>query len=176
VPRFPPNPDHARRLLVALGAPSRLIRHGELVEEAAEALCRGFSALQVPVDAAFVHLGAVLHDAGKIRHPSELTGPGSAHEAAGQRMLLEHGVDADLARTCVSHARWADLPVSLDELVVALADKLWKGVRVADLEERVIDAAAHALGKTRWDVFVGLDDLFERVAAGGGQRLERSAR
>ena len=66
------------------------------------------------------------------------------------------------------------MQVSLEELVVALADKLWKGVRKADLEERVADAVASALGGDRWDLFVELDTLFEEIASEGALRLERS--
>lgn len=66
------------------------------------------------------------------------------------------------------------MPVSLEELLVALADKLWKGVRKRDLEERVIDRVAAALGTDRWNVFLELDTLFEEIAADGSKRLERS--
>jgi hypothetical protein len=66
------------------------------------------------------------------------------------------------------------MEVGLDELLVALADTLWKGVRRADLEERVVDLVADRLGATRWDVFIDLDTLFEAIAADGPSRLERS--
>jgi hypothetical protein len=66
------------------------------------------------------------------------------------------------------------MAVSLEELLVALADKLWKGVRNSALEERVIDEVANATGRSRWDLFVELDSLFEEVAADGSSRLERS--
>lgn len=42
------------------------------------------------------------------------------------------------------------------------------------LVELVIDGAAARVGKTRWDLFVTLDGLFEEVAAEGAHRLERS--
>ena len=65
---------------------------------------------------------------------------------------------------------------SLEDLMVALADKLWKGVRVAYLEERVIDAIASRLGKSRWDLYTSLADVFDEIASAGPDRLERSAR
>jgi hypothetical protein len=68
------------------------------------------------------------------------------------------------------------MEVSLEELLVALADKLWKGVRNPRLEERCIDGIAAALGKARWDIFIELDSSFERIAADGQKRLERSLR
>jgi len=66
------------------------------------------------------------------------------------------------------------MQVTLEELLVALADKLWKGVRNPKLEERVIDLVAAALGRSRWDIFVELDTCFEAIAADGSSRLERS--
>jgi hypothetical protein len=66
------------------------------------------------------------------------------------------------------------MSVSLEELLVALSDKLWKGVRNAQLEERVINEIAKALDRDRWDLFVQLDSLFEEIAADGSARLERS--
>jgi hypothetical protein len=128
----------------------------------------------VPFDAQFVRLGVAIHDAGKILHPAELDGAGAEHEPDGERLLLEHGVDPRLARCCMSHARWSTMDCSLEELLVALADKLWKGARHEELERRVIDAVAGKLGKGVWDVFVELDTAFEEIAAGGAERLERS--
>ncbi|MEI8259228.1 MAG: hypothetical protein WCJ30_26470 [Deltaproteobacteria bacterium] len=58
--------------------------------------------------------------------------------------------------------------------MIALADKLWKGVRSPRLEERVIDEVAAHLGRERWEVFVANDDVFESIAAAGAERLERS--
>ena len=63
---------------------------------------------------------------------------------------------------------------SLEELLVALADALWKGVRRAELEERVVAEVAQRLGKSAWDVFVELDSRFEEIADGGRERLGSS--
>jgi hypothetical protein len=122
-----------------------------------------------------VRAGVVVHDIGKIWHSAELSGPGSSHELTGERVLLERGWDADVARVCWTHARWSDPTCSLEELLVALADKLWRGVRVTDLEERVIDAVAVKLGRDRWDIYTTFSNVFDEVAASGLERLERSA-
>ncbi|MEP7050428.1 MAG: phosphohydrolase, partial [Pseudomonadota bacterium] len=71
-------------------------------------------------------------------------------------------------------ARWPTMTVSIEELLVALSDKLWKGVRKSDLEQRVIDEIASTLQRDRWDLFVELDGIFEDIAADGADRLERS--
>lgn len=164
----------AEALLGDLGAPSRLLTHVWLVGEAAEAILAHLRTLGVAIDADFVRLGVALHDVGKILHPAELDGPGSQHEPAGERLLIQHDVDPKVARCCLSHARWSEMEVSLEELLVALADKLWKGVRQAELERRVIEGAAAQLGKDFWEVFVDLDTAFEEIAAEGPNRLERS--
>jgi hypothetical protein len=158
----------AREVLEAIGAPPRLRVHGALVLEAADALLSTLRQLNVTIDADWVRAGAMLHDAGKTLHPSELDGPGSLHEEAGETLLLSHGVDPRIARCCVSHARWRE-DCALEELVVALADKLWKGVRVPDLEMRVIDRIGD-----RWKNFVALDSAFEAIANEGPKRLARS--
>lgn len=166
--------DDARALLEEIGAPVRLVTHGLLVAEAAEALLVKMRELGIEVDASLVRAGAVLHDAGKSVHPSELGAPGAMHEEEGQRLLLARGVDPALARCCVSHARWNVLPCSLEELLVALADKLWKGVRVEELETKAIDAVVERSGGDRWSLFVDLDTCFEAIANEGPARLARS--
>ena len=171
---FPACRDDARSLLAPLGAPPHLLLHVELVGEAADLLIALFQKHGVPVDDDFVRAGVVLHDAGKIEHPQELFGPGSEHEPGGERLLLAAGVAPALARVCLSHARWREMSVTLEELVIALADKLWKGVRAPDLEERVVAEAAARLGRARWDLFVPFDSCFEDIAEHGHERLERS--
>lgn len=166
--------EDARALLRELGAPERLLRHVELVGEAAELLLADFGRRGVPLDAAWVRAGVVLHDAGKVLHPEELERPGADHEPAGEALLRAHGVSDELARVCVTHARWSAPETTLEELLIALADTLWKGSRKRALEERVIDAAAERLSKPRWDLFVELDSLFEQIAADGAERLARS--
>jgi hypothetical protein len=170
----PASVEDANLLLARLGAPQRLLRHVALVGEAGERLLDLAAALHLPIDAALVRVGIVLHDAGKILVSAELDAPGGEHEPRGQDLLLKQGVSPVVARICLSHARWSEMSVSLEELLVALSDKLWKGVRNAQLEERVINEAAKALDQDRWDLFVQLDSLFEDIAADGSARLERS--
>jgi hypothetical protein len=164
----------AYRLLEQLGASKRLLLHLRLVGEAADLLMQGYTKLGISCDGTLVELGVAVHDAGKIEHPAELDGPGSLHEPAGLALLLARGVQPEVAKCCVSHAAWHVAGVSFEELSVALADKLWKGKREADLELLVIDAAAIKLGVTRWDVYPQLDLLFERITSSASERLRRS--
>ncbi|NHZ62140.1 phosphohydrolase [Massilia genomosp. 1] len=164
----------AYALLHALGASARLLRHLQLVGEAADALIDIYNSLALRFDARLIELGAAVHDAGKIVFPEELDGPGARHEAAGQALMLANGVPPAVARCFVSHAAWQEPGNSFEELSVALADKLWKGKREEELELRVIDMIAAQRGQLRWDVFTTLDSAFEDIAAGGGERLRRS--
>lgn len=170
----PSNRDEALALLVNLGAPPRLVRHAELVDEAAELLIRGIHRLKIPLSADFVRVGAILHDVGKALHPNELSAPGEQHERAGEALLLQHGASPSVARIARSHAKYRDLAETTEELVIALADKLWKGARVTELEELVVLRFAETTGRDRWDLFSDLDTLFEEVAGSAEDRLGRS--
>lgn len=161
-------------LLDSLGAPKHLLMHVSLVGEAADLILNKLEQVGVKIDFDFVRIGVAIHDAGKIVHTHEMTGPGSDHEPEGQKILLENGVSEKIARCCMSHARWRNMDCSIEELLVALSDKLWKGNRVESLELEVIDRVANLIGKERWDIFADLDSHFELIAAGGHDRLNRS--
>ncbi len=160
--------------LRSLGARPQLIRHLELVGEAGQELMDGLDTHGIQYDRNFVSLGIAIHDAGKILHPEELNGGGNLHEPDGETLMLSHGFPAKLARVCLSHARYDEMPVSFEEHLIALADTLWKGHRKNALELKVIDQIADQLSKERWDVFMQIDTLFERIAMKGDDRLSRS--
>ncbi|MCO7225954.1 HD domain-containing protein [Pleionea sp. CnH1-48] len=168
------NKEEAYQLLSSLGAPKALLLHVQLVGEAADILLSECAKLQVPLDQQLVEVGVAIHDAGKILHSNELKEKGGEHEPAGERLMLSNGASVEQARCCLSHARYQEMFVSLEELLIALADKLWKGKRVEELELRVIDKIAKTLDKTRWDIFEQLDNCFESIAADGLERLARS--
>jgi HD domain len=160
--------------LEELGASPQLILHVKLVGEAAELLITKLTQLAIQFDARFVRLGVAFHDAGKILHPAELSSKGNYHEVAGESLLIANGLDPTLARCCRSHGRWQTLECSLEELIVALADTLWKGKRNTRLEELVIAKLAVIADRDYWDLFVELDSCFETIAIDGDSRLYRS--
>jgi hypothetical protein len=166
--------NDAYGMLQRLGASYRLICHVKLVGEAADVLIAKLQQLQVPVDDRFVRLGVAFHDTGKILHPEELSAKGTHHEAAGERLLIANGVDPNLARCCRSHGQWQTMDCSFEELLVALADNLWKGKRNAPLEDEVIQRIVTFGQKDYWEIFMEMDACFEAIAAEGHSRLLRS--
>ncbi|GAA5107752.1 HD domain-containing protein [Nocardia iowensis] len=128
-----------------------------------------YAAVAVNPDA--VLFGAATHDIGKVIHPEELSAPGSAHEQDGYRLLLEHGVGAELARFARTHASWSEVGVGVDDLLVSLADKIWKGKRVPELEQLIVQRLAAADGSEPWQAFMVLDDELTRIAAAADRRL-----
>lgn len=168
-----PLPERAALLLAQVGAPPRLHAHLRLVHDVALRVV-AWVAEHYPgagIDAEAVLFGAATHDIGKALHPAELSGPGSDHEQAGYALLREHGAEERLARFARTHAAWDAPGIGLEDLLVSLADKVWKAKRVSDLERLVVDRLAEVSGQEAWEVFLALDDLLDRIAAGADERL-----
>jgi hypothetical protein len=151
-----------------------LTRHGEIVAESAAQLSAALTKLGVTHDAAVVIVAAVLHDAGKIIHPEELDGPGNKHEAAGERLLIEQGCSPALACICRSHGQWDSDDLSIEEVIVALADAVWKGERADQLEKLLIEHVSGQLNLDKWKAFLLLDSVVEHIADGAEERLARA--
>ncbi len=165
MPPMRPLPATAAELLRALDAPPRLGAHLRAVHDVAWSLTDtlGRRRPTLAFDTTAVLFGAATHDIGKVVHTAELTGPGSAHEAAGEDLLLRYGVPAHLARFAGSHGScWTRADATLDELLVSLADQVWKARRVPELEQRVIELTGR-LGD--------LDEILDALAAGADDRL-----
>lgn len=168
-------PDQALTLLRELGATPWLLRHHELVVDTGRTLLEALPVrLLAPVDRDVVLIGCALHDIGKIRHPAEMREPGHQHEEAGRELLLAEGVPSELARFCVTHARWHAPGATLEDHLVALADHLWKGKRSPALEEAAIRCMVAGRDEGFWDVFPLAERAFDRAAQGAERRLARS--
>ncbi|MBD0674123.1 phosphohydrolase [Streptomyces sp. CBMA156] len=168
---LPPLPPDVADLLRAVDAPPRLVAHLALVHQVAEEIADFCAREGLVFDGGAVRYGAATHDIGKTVHPEELSAPGSRHEAAGHALLLSRGVPEHLARFARSHASWGEPGVTVEELLVSLADKAWKNKRVQDLEDRVVDRLAAAGGRERWEAFLALDDLLTRIGEDAPRRL-----
>ncbi|WP_323747891.1 HD domain-containing protein [Catenulispora rubra] len=173
-PVLRPLPPGAVEVLRAVGAPPRLVAHLRAVHDVAAQLVAWAAERGLPVDAEAVLFGAATHDIGKALHPAELSGPGAEHEAAGRDLLLRHGISPELAKFAAGHARW-DADTTLDELLVSLADKVWKGKRVAELEDLVAARLVAASGREAWEEFLELDAVLSVVGEGADERLAYQA-
>jgi hypothetical protein len=170
----PKSVSAALDFLRSLGAPPRLIRHSEIVAEVAVQISSGLTRLDVKHDEAFIAVAAALHDAGKIVHREELTGPGRLHESAGEKYLLSHDISPRLARVCRTHGSWNGAHVTLEEHLIALADHIWKGTRGEQIEKLIVEDVAARLCVDGWEALLMLDPELEKIAAAGSERLARA--
>ncbi|MFJ3230838.1 HD domain-containing protein [Streptomyces sp. NPDC086787] len=172
-PLLAPLPLEAAELLHRLDAPPRLVAHLRAVHDVAVRLLNRVTqhcpALVVDRDA--VLFGAATHDIGKVLYPAELSGPGSRHEEAGRELLLAQGVDAARAEFAATHASWRSPDVCVEDLLVSLADKIWKNKRVPDLEDLLVGRLAEAGGRAVWEEFMVLDEVLTDIGAEADQRL-----
>jgi hypothetical protein len=76
-----------------------------------------------------------------------------------------------LARFAHTHSRWTDRAATNEDLLVALADKVWKGKREQGLEQLVVGRLAAATGEEPWSIFMRLDEVLSRIAAQAEERL-----
>ncbi|MEU7820777.1 HD domain-containing protein [Catellatospora sp. NPDC049133] len=171
-------PDAVAALLTDLDAPPRLGAHLRAVHDVAArllgALAEAYPGLAVAAEE--VLFGAATHDIGKVAFPSELSGPGSAHEPAGYELLVASGVEPRLARFARDHGSVAYAGLGTEDLLVVLADKVWKGKRVTVLEEELTARLCAVSGEQPWEAFLRLDDLLERLARDADARLAFQAR
>jgi putative nucleotidyltransferase with HDIG domain len=165
--------EQALALLRRYGAARRLLLHVELVGEAGDELISVLERLGAEIDTDFIRSGIVLHDIGKTIHHSELEQDGESHRETGRDLLRREGVEPGLADVCMSHSAWSQAE-TVEELVIACSDKLWKGSRVADLEEALVQRLAADLGLDYWAVSTAMDRCFEAIADRADERMERS--
>jgi hypothetical protein len=172
-PPLLPLPERVAELLTALDCPPRLAAHLRAVHDVAHQLVDWVEKHCPPLsfEREAVLFGAATHDIGKTVHVSELSGPGAAHEEAGRTLLLGHGISPELARFAATHASWTEQRVGLDDLLVSLADKVWKNKRIPDLEDLVVTRLAEATGRAAWEEFIALDDVLSRIGNEADERL-----
>lgn len=124
------------------------------------------------VDVALVEAGALLHDIGRGRtHETD-------HSAVGGKMIREMGLPEELARIVDRHIgagipraearrlglpRGVYVPETLEEKLVAYADKLVCGCRVVDMQVTIGDFASK-LGADH-PAIQRLRDLHEEMSA-----------
>ena len=173
-PDYRPLPEEALRLCAQVSAPPRLIAHLTLVHDAActliERLESAFPALDFDKD--LVRFGAATHDLGKAIHTTELTESGEQHQARGMSLLESLGVPRERARFALTHGHW-DEPGNdaLEDLLVALADKCWRGRRVERLEAMIVERVSLSTSEPAWSCMAKLDEILTSLGNDADSRL-----
>ena len=167
-------PTQVAKLLDSVEAPPRLVAHLILVHDVASTLVDELREHwpNLPLDKHAILMGAAIHDIGKVLHTEELSRPGSRHEEAGTQLLIDKGFPADYARFARTHGSWDVEPTpSLEDLIVALADKIWRGVREQELEAKLADCILVSSGEQRWETYTKLDDIITGITKDSDLRL-----
>lgn len=168
-----PLPVAASKLLGNLNVPTQLKAHLEIVHDTAKTLIQkvGKSFPSLVFDQEAVLFGAATHDIGKLLHTDEIQTQGQKHLRDGEALLELLGVPPRLSRFAASHGSWSD-ESSIEDLLVALADQIWKGRRDPDLAFLIVEHLVTLTGTSQWQVFMELDDLLADIAATSNERLE----
>ncbi len=171
-------PPEVTVLFHRLKVPPRLVAHLTLVHDVAATLVEELQKQwpDLSYDKQAMLIGAATHDFGKIIHTAELTKPGTFHEESGPTLLIENGVPEQYARFARTHGRWDQEPVTVEDLLVALADKIWRGQRNEKLEIAVSQRIAIATNQELWQVYAELDTILAAIAEQADQRLAWQAR
>jgi len=166
-------PKELTELLEILNAPVRLKRHLSIVHTTASEILTQLK-VEWPVlklNHKLILFGAATHDIGKTAITSELYESGKRHELTGMTILLNHGFTNEQSRFALTHGNWQDECLEIEDLLVALSDKIWKGTRLDDLERLLGQKLSSILNCDYWDVYVKLDSILSQVALGADEKL-----
>ena len=166
-------PKEIQLLLESHQAPERLKRHLELVHDVASMLIDGITVKwpDLQFDHVAVLFGAATHDIGKLQCINEIYEKGKEHEELGYQLLIKLGYTENLARFARHHGSWNNKKRELEELLVSLADVTWNGIRINELEERVVQKIAERLDAGFWEIYPDLDSILSVIATGADKRL-----
>lgn len=138
-----PSKETAFDLLKKLKVPYQVRRHSLKVAE--KALELAYQIKKAEVDLDLVEIGALLHDIGRSKTH------GFKHAIIGGEILRDRGFPSSLSRICETHilggldkedARLLNLPereylpVSIEEKIICLADKLTAGSKEVTIDQR----------------------------------------
>lgn len=165
--------EEVKSLLEQLDAPERLIRHLTIVNSTAIFLVEQFG-MEWPnliLNKKEIVFGASTHDIGKAVITDELYEKGKKHEAEGFKILQGLGYSDRESRFTVTHGNWEDSSLLIEDLIVCLSDKIWKGKRVNELEEKIATTIAELTQTDFWEVSVKLESMLEKTAVGSDDRI-----
>lgn len=160
-------------LLEHYNSPLILQRHLQVVHHTAQIILQRFKQnwQNLSVDEEAILFGAGSHDIGKVIEVNELYRSGKKHEEVGYQLLIENSIPYRLARFAKTHGDWSDPNLYLEDLLVALADKIWKGKRITELEEKVCQKLEERIEGNYWEIFIKLDEILMEISLGADERL-----
>lgn len=166
-------PKEITVLLESLNSPLRLKRHLRIVHTTASEILNQLIAEWpgLKLDQELILFGSATHDIGKTEITDELYESGKIHELTGMTILLNHGFTNEQSRFALTHGNWQDESLKIEDLLVALSDKIWKGNRIDDLEKLVGQKLSSMLNCDYWDVYVKLDSILSQIALGADEKL-----
>jgi len=149
-----PTRIHAIRFLSRIGCSKSVIDHCIVVSDLAAAIARACERSGIPVDVKLVEAASLLHDAGRsVTHDVR-------HGVLGGALARANGFDERIVRIIETHvgagipADEAEeiglpkrdfMPRTIEEKIVAYADKLMKGKKRAEVDE-VLEEFSKTLG------------------------------
>ena len=165
-------PNKTEVIFRRLPIPPRLYAHLLLVHDVANKLIEAITGIwdNLKIDENLVLFGAATHDIGKCIYTNELSEEGHKHEPEGKHLLISLGVPEEKAKFAFTHATWSEKS-SIEELVVSLADKVWKGSRIQDLEDLLIKKISTEIKTEQWEIFDLLDSIIEDIIKDYDKRL-----
>lgn len=165
-------PDEIASVFSTFGVPPKLYAHSLLVHDVANKLLEKLNGTwgNLNINKNLVLFGAAGHDIGKSVYINELSEEGHKHEREGFRLLRSLGFSEEKSQFAASHALWSESS-TLEELAVSLADKIWKGSRVPELEDLAAAKIAAVTNRERWKVFRSLDTIIQAIVRDSDKRL-----
>jgi HD superfamily phosphodiesterase len=167
-------PEETARLLRQVAAPPRLVAHLILVHDVAATLVERITEAfpEITFRKEEVLFGASIHDFGKVIERSELIRSGTQHEQRGIELLRSMGISDERGRFAYTHGNWDGVPtINLEDLLVALADKCWKGQRIDKLESKITALLSAASSKPEWACYAELDEILQGLTKDADARL-----
>ncbi len=166
-------PKEIRDLLEQFDAPQILIKHLTIVNSTAFYIVKKLKTewLNLVLNEKEILFGASTHDIGKAIITDELYKKGKKHESEGFKILKELGYNDQESRFTITHGNWENSDLKIEDLIVCLSDKIWKGKRINELEERITNKIAELTKTDFWDVSMKLELILEKIAIGSDDRL-----
>ena len=155
-----------------LKMPPRLLAHLTLVHDVERALLKELARAfpKMKIDKELALFGAATHDIGKCVCKNELSQTGNEHEVEGEKLLLSFGASPQMAAFAKNHSSWSEHS-TIESLLVSLADKIWKGSRVAELEDLIAEKISKSCAMEKWAAYLALDDIIQKIASDADKRL-----